>query len=142
MINRNKLYTTEDGKHFFSDDREDLSSQDLAMDRTQLATIRTVLANERTYNAWVRTGISAALGGLAVAQLLGDVSPAWVPKVIGVLFLLVGTGAFVYGVWRFQSRMTRLVTTENKLVKVYGFWFVNFLLLVSVILVGVMLFIE
>lgn len=141
-MKRQQLYSTIDGKNFFDEDREDISSNELALNRTQLATIRTVLANERTYNAWVRTGISAVLGGLAVAKLLDNLNPDWVPQVIGLLFLLVGTGAFIYGVWRFQSRMTRLVTTENKLVKVYGFWFVNFLLLVSVILVGILLFVD
>jgi uncharacterized membrane protein YidH (DUF202 family) len=39
-----------------------------------LAYDRTHLANERTYAAWLRTGLSVAAGGIAVAHLVPEPS--------------------------------------------------------------------
>jgi putative membrane protein len=47
-------------------------------------------ANERTFLAWIRTALALIAGGLAVVQLLPDLSPAWGRQVLGSLLVLLG----------------------------------------------------
>jgi putative membrane protein len=51
--------------------------QDGADRRTQLAADRPVFAAERTYAAWVRTGLAALASGVGAKQLLESVIPEW-----------------------------------------------------------------
>jgi putative membrane protein len=48
------------------------------------------LANERTFLAWIRTALALVAGGLAVVQLLPDLSPVWGRQVLGGLLVLLG----------------------------------------------------
>ncbi len=69
------------------------------LDEAGDATRRTRLANERTYLAWWRTGLTT----LAVAFGAGKLVPAltsgaaWPFEVVGVCFAVVGAAAIVYG---------------------------------------------
>ena len=67
-------------------------------DRTTMT--RDLLANERTYLAWLRTAVSLMLVGLAVARLLGPGHPG--PLAAGVLLVLVGVLGLGYGTRRFR----------------------------------------
>ena len=67
------------------------------------ATRRTFLANERTYLAWWRTGITALTVALAAARIvpeLGDVAHRWPYTVLGVGYALAGLGCMGYGAHR------------------------------------------
>jgi putative membrane protein len=71
---------------------------------------RTHLANERTFLAWFRTGITLVALGLASAQFLSrDVSPGF-PLVRSLSTVLIGTGAFVVlvGVNRYREGSRRI----------------------------------
>ena len=75
------------------------------LDRTtQLAGDRTVLAAERTYAAWVRTGLTALAAGVGARKLLADVVAAWLATTAGLV--LVAFSAFCFGaaVWRELAR--------------------------------------
>lgn len=62
---------------------------------------RDLLANERTYLAWVRTAVSLMVVGLAVARLL---DPGHLgPLVAGIMLVTVGAVGVVYGTRRFQQ---------------------------------------
>lgn len=74
----------------------------LARERTDYAQDRTVLANERTYGAWVRTGFTAMAAGLAAAKLLGDMLPRWSLLTISTVSITYGAFAFVAAVWRYR----------------------------------------
>ncbi|MEL6875496.1 MAG: DUF202 domain-containing protein [Pseudomonadota bacterium] len=67
---------------------------DLAEDRTDWAEDRTVMANERTFAGWMRTGLAAVGIGLGFNALFGKLEPAWVPKAIATLFMLIGMFIF------------------------------------------------
>lgn len=62
-------------------------------------THRTLLANERTYLAWWRTGLTALTVALAAARLipeLGKVHHRWPYTLVGAGFALLGTTCLVY----------------------------------------------
>lgn len=56
---------------------------------------RFTLANERTFLAWLRTGLALVAGAVALAGLLPDLGPA--PVRIGVTGLLLALAALVTG---------------------------------------------
>ena len=70
------------------DDRQD--RQGLAEDRTDLAEDRTAMANERTFAGWARTAMAAIGIGLGFKALFNAMEPAWAPKGIATLFVLLG----------------------------------------------------
>jgi len=63
------------------------------------ATRRTRLANERTYLAWWRTGLTALAVSLAAGRLVPELSKGanWPYEAIGVAFALVGVALVGYG---------------------------------------------
>jgi putative membrane protein len=71
---------------------------------------RTHLANERTFLAWFRTGITLVALGLAAAQFLArDVTPG-VPLVRGLSTIVIATGAgiVIVGMARYQAGRRRI----------------------------------
>jgi putative membrane protein len=70
------------------------------------ASRRTRLANERTYLAWWRTGLTALAVGLAAGKLVPELSggAAWPFQVIGVGFAIVGLLFVAYAYLR-QKRV-------------------------------------
>jgi len=70
------------------------------------ATRRTRLANERTYLAWWRTGLTTIAVSLAAGKLVPELSSgaAWPFEAIGVAFALVGFTFIVYAYVR-QKRV-------------------------------------
>lgn len=67
---------------------------DLAEDRTDWAEDRTLMANERTFAGWMRTGLAAVGIGLGFNALFGKIEPAFVPKAIATVFILIGIFIF------------------------------------------------
>lgn len=68
------------------------------------ATRRTRLANERTWLAWWRAGLTScavALGAGALVPALSD-GPRWPYAVVGSGFALLGAVLFFYGVRRYR----------------------------------------
>jgi putative membrane protein len=67
--------------------------------KVQDATRRTRLANERTYLAWWRTGLTALAVSFAAGKLLPELSNGanWPFELVGVAFALIGIVFMVYG---------------------------------------------
>jgi putative membrane protein len=63
---------------------------------------RTRLANERTFLAWLRTGITCLAAGLAVGRVLPELvdDAVWPYALIGSGYALVGMGLIGYGLLR------------------------------------------
>jgi putative membrane protein len=68
-----------------------------------LALDRTVLANERTYAAWLRTGLTALATGLGTARFMPAAIPLWSVRMIAALLLLFGAASFVLAAWRYET---------------------------------------
>ena len=68
-------------------------------DEARDATRRTRLANERTYLAWWRTGLTALAVSFAAGRLLPELTNGtkWPYEVVGVAFAVVGVAFIVQG---------------------------------------------
>ncbi|HEX3454847.1 MAG TPA: DUF202 domain-containing protein [Gaiellaceae bacterium] len=75
-------------------------------DEARDATRRTRLANERTYLAWWRTGLTAFAVAFGAGKLLPELTKGtkWPYEVLGVAFGLVGVAFVLQGYLR-QSRI-------------------------------------
>jgi putative membrane protein len=104
---------------------------DWADDRTDWAHQRTLMANERTFSAWVRTGIAATAAGLGIARLIVSTARPWLPRLAGVILILVGAGTFVIALWRYWQGYEAL---QEDGVRVTPLW--PLIILVGALLVG------
>ena len=68
--------------------------------RVLYAADRTVLASERTYAAWVRTGLVSLVGGVGAKTSLGGVLPEWAILFNASLLVLFSGFCFAVAVWR------------------------------------------
>jgi len=82
--------------------------EDGTPDTTALSLDRTVLANERTFQAWIRTGLSALAAGLGVAKFLQDTMPLWMLITIAVTLILLSIAAFLQASWRYTHLHVRM----------------------------------
>lgn len=61
---------------------------------------RTLLANERTYLAWWRTGLTTLAVAIAAARVVPELSKTqtrWPYTLLGAAFAALGTGCIIYG---------------------------------------------
>lgn len=74
------------------------------MDTDPDSRARTHLANERTFLAWFRTGITLIALGLAAAQLLGRDADPGIPlvQVLSTVVIATGAAAVVIGLYRYR----------------------------------------
>lgn len=66
------------------------SSNDLAVERTELAEDRNIMAMERTFAGWMRTAFAAIGIGLAFRAVFGEFDPPWLARAIATLFIAAG----------------------------------------------------
>ena len=68
------------------------------------------LANERTFLAWIRTGLALVGGGLAVAAFVPDLRLAGVREILAVGLVLLGAVVMIRAVdhWARSERAMRL----------------------------------
>ena len=71
---------------------------------------RTHLANERTYLAWFRTGVTLIALGLAAAQFLGRTDVTGVPlhSVLAIVLVGLGIAVALLGAWRYAVTRRRI----------------------------------
>lgn len=67
----------------------------------RLAYDRTLLANERTYAAWLRTGLAVAAFGFALGQVPDRTTAAM--RAIAAALVLAGAAVIVYGGFRYRQ---------------------------------------
>jgi putative membrane protein len=84
-------------------------------DPAEDATRRTRLANERTYLAWWRTGLTSLAVSLAAGKVvpqLSNTNRTWPYQVIGAGFALIGIGCIAYGLRRERQVEAALMRGE------------------------------
>lgn len=110
--------------------REPTDSAPLDDHRTGYALDRTVLANERTYAAWLRTGLAALAGGIAIEKFMVEAMPTWTIRCIAMILITFSAVAFGLAGWRFTHLGIRLRGADVRMVPS------QITTLVSVLLVG------
>lgn len=67
------------------------------------------LANERTFLAWIRTGLALLAGAVAIAQFVQPMAHSGAGAALGVLLAVTGTAlcALSYGRWQRVQRAMR-----------------------------------
>lgn len=116
-----------------SSDRAGEGKEELAEDRTDLAEDRTVMANERTYAGWMRTGFAAVAVGLGFQALFNKLEPAWVPKAIATVFLLVAIPIFIGAERRACNVIGRLNTHQVKTVNIRNLRIVTYVIIAAIL---------
>ena len=75
------------------------------MPEAEDATRRTRLANERTYLAWWRTGLTAFAVGIGAGKIAPELAGGtrWPYVAVGVAFTVLGIVFVGYGFWRLRE---------------------------------------
>lgn len=79
--------------------------------RTKWAEDRTILANERTFSAWMGTGLGAVGIAIGLKAVFGATDPTWVAKAVATMFLAVAIG--IYWMAQRQACQTLERLSEN-----------------------------
>lgn len=75
---------------------------------TDLSEDRTILANERTFAAWMRTSLGCIAIGIGFHALFNNMAPGWVPRAIATWFLLLAVLTLWIAVRRAAAVIKRL----------------------------------
>ena len=86
----------------------DLSSNELAEERTDWAEDRTILAMERTFAGWMRTGMACVALALGLKAVFDGFSPTWVPKLVSLVFIAIA-------IFVFWSARNKACATQSRL---------------------------
>ncbi len=103
-----------------SSDKSELINKEVKEpDRNSLALDRTVLANERTYQAWIRTGLAALISGLGINKFLNDIEPVWPLMVVTIVLIFFSAAAFIISAWRYNHLHVQMAHLEVDLMPVW-----------------------
>ena len=78
-------------------------SNELAEARTDWAEDRTILANERTFAGWMRTGMASLAVAVGLKAVFGDFDPTWAAKAVSTIFVITA----VYIFWAAQDTASK-----------------------------------
>ncbi|WP_338550133.1 YidH family protein [Roseovarius phycicola] len=90
---------------------EDSETEEKAKVRTEWAADRTIMANERTFSAWMGTGLGAVGVAIGLKAVFGAFEPTWAAKMVASLFLLIAI--LIYWSARTQARKTLMRLKEK-----------------------------
>jgi len=77
---------------------------------------RTVLANERTYAAWLRTGLAALATGVAIEKFMVEAMPEWGIRSIAMILIAFSALAFGLAGWRYTHLGIKLGDIDVRMV--------------------------
>jgi putative membrane protein len=67
-----------------------------------------MLAKQRTFAAWVRTGLAALTVGFAGARLLDELEPQWLIRTVGAGLIAVSALIFLMGFLNYRKTFRKL----------------------------------
>lgn len=86
--------------------------------RTDLAEDRTILASERTFASWLRTGLAAIGIALGFHALFGRIQPVWLPRAVATAFLAIAIMIFLAAERRASTIRARLHAHEVETIRI------------------------
>jgi putative membrane protein len=110
-----------------------------AEERTRLARQRNALANERTFSAWLRTGLGAVAAGVAIVRLIAITEYQWLTLTLGGVFILGGIIVFILSIWRYHFTARELAFEKTWNLSLWMIGILVFLFVVGSILSFILL---
>ena len=109
---------------------------------TTLAMQRNIMANERTFSAWLRTGLALVVAAIALPRIIHFVNWAWTIRLVGIIFIVIAVAIFGVAYWRYEAESKNLkcagaIMTPTWLIKI-----LTILLMATAIVSVAMLFHE
>ena len=86
--------------------------------RTDLAEDRTILASERTFASWIRTGLASIGIALGFHALFGRLQPIWLPRALATAFQAIAIMIFRAAERRACAVRARLHAHEVETIKI------------------------
>ncbi|HWQ21061.1 MAG TPA: DUF202 domain-containing protein [Methanotrichaceae archaeon] len=93
----------------------------LATDQKTLSLALTHLATERTFSAWIRTGIAAVVAGLGIASFLSRGGATWIARAIGIIFILVGASIYIVALMSYRHIYRKMPHAEDGAIDLFRF---------------------
>jgi len=93
-----------------------LNKEAMQPNNNTLALDRTILANERTFAAWIRTGFASLATGLGVERFMLNTIPLWSIHSIATLLLLFSAASFILAGWRYHHLRVKLENIDVDMV--------------------------
>lgn len=118
-----------------------MSSQELSRERTSMAAERNTLANQRTFSAWLRTGLSSVLAGLAIVRFIGDqeMFKGYV-ILIGIIFVAIGIGIYILAYMTYTNAVAEEMKESRSVRTVFAILSIITLgMIMAAVMVGVLL---
>lgn len=81
--------------------------------RTDWAEDRTLLANERTFAGWMRTGMTALAVAIGLHAVFGELQPAWIAKATASVFILAAILIFAAAAQRSHKAQVRIDSHDS-----------------------------
>ena len=94
------------------DKHEPDDTDDKAQARTNWAEDRTIMANERTFSAWMGTGLGAIGVAIGLKAVFGAFEPTWAAKAVASLFLAIAILLFWAAQRQARRTLQRLTETD------------------------------
>lgn len=115
------------------------TQEEMARERTILAFQRNRLAAQRTYNAWIRTGLAGVGGGIAVIKFLPFADPThrFAADIVGQFLIFWGICIFFYSLVNYYQIVKKLEDVEEEKLPYLAVSLITF----SLIAISVVLFI-
>jgi putative membrane protein len=120
------------------------SANELSVERTDLATLRTVMAADRSLMAWVRTGLSMISFGFTIYKLLQTFQEGGVilpnensPRRIGLFLTALGTVSIVIGTIEYRQTLKVMHQVQHRRA-----WRPSFIMALIMSLTGVFVFLS
>lgn len=103
---------------------------------------RTLMAEERTFSAWVRTGLTSLATGLAIVKLMPETQPAWIVPALGSVLVIVGGLAFAFAFLGYRNGCRNWQRAMPRAVPLWVFGVVSLLLIIGSLLSLALIFIT
>jgi putative membrane protein len=109
---------------------------------TALAMQRNIMANERTFSAWLRTGLALIVAAIALPRIIHFVRWAWTLKLVGLIFIAMAAIIFVVAYWRYEAESKKLMLAGAIMTPVWLVQILTLLLLATALISTALLFHE
>ncbi len=124
------------------DTSSDRTCDEKDVNTTTLAMQRNVMANERTFSAWLRTGLALVVAAIALPRIIHFVNWAWTLKLIGLIFLAIASTVFIVAYWRYEAESKKLMCAGAVMTPAWLIKILTILLMATSIISVALLFHE